>query len=308
MQVNLHLALVRDVPNRSGGLHTCVTRWTDRDMQTVVSCQISWRPYRCAALPRFHADVPNFCTFYRRHRQAGRSAFFFVGIAAPPARDDFPEIAVDVGRCRRAVFLSKAADAEGSLESTTTYGALRRCGVKSKDLGAGVPGLRRCAAGRPARAARPPQEGAGDPPPAPRPSAAEASRRDGRRIEASIPAASRMERNTTMIIGNFTYDQARDIYAGEIKTLTLQRSNVQFRSVTKTNPQEPDYRIVEEGAAGTVELGAAWKRTSKAGSEFLSVSLDDPALPKALSAALMSGQADTAILIWSRPAKGKQAN
>ena len=147
--------------------------------------------------------------------------------------------------------------------------------------------------------------GAGDPPPAPRPSAAEASRRDGRRIEASIPAASVHERNTTMIIGNFTYDRARDTYVGEIKTLTLQRGNVQFRSVKKSSEQEPDYRIVEEGAAGTVELGAAWKRTSKADREFLSVTLDDPALPAALSAALMAGQGDTAILIWSRPVKAK---
>ncbi|HEY1544966.1 MAG TPA: DUF736 domain-containing protein [Xanthobacteraceae bacterium] len=112
-----------------------------------------------------------------------------------------------------------------------------------------------------------------------------------------------------MIIGNFNYDQDRDIYIGEIKTLTLQRGNVQFRSVKKNGAQEPDYRIVEDGVAGTVELGAAWKRTSKAGSEFLSVTLDDPALPKALSAALMLGQADGAILIWSRPAKtsGKKA-
>ena len=110
-----------------------------------------------------------------------------------------------------------------------------------------------------------------------------------------------------MIIGNFTYDQARDTYAGEIKTLTLQRGNVQFRAVKKGNTNEPDYRIVEETATGTVELGAAWKKTSKAGSDFLSVNLDDPALPKALSAALMPGQNDGAILIWSRPAKVKKA-
>jgi uncharacterized protein (DUF736 family) len=113
-----------------------------------------------------------------------------------------------------------------------------------------------------------------------------------------------------MIIGNFTYDQTRDSYAGEIKTLTLQRSNVQFRSVKKTNPQEPDYRIVEDSESGMVELGAAWKRTSKSDREFLSVTLDDPALPRALSAALMAGEAATAILIWSRPAKtkGKKAD
>jgi uncharacterized protein (DUF736 family) len=110
-----------------------------------------------------------------------------------------------------------------------------------------------------------------------------------------------------MIIGNFTYDQARDAYTGEIKTLTLQRSNVQFRNVAKANPQAPDYRIVEESTAGVVELGAAWKRTSASDREFLSVTLDDPALPKKLSAALMPGQDDGAILIWSRPAKATKA-
>jgi uncharacterized protein (DUF736 family) len=111
-----------------------------------------------------------------------------------------------------------------------------------------------------------------------------------------------------MIIGNFTYDPKRDAYTGEIKTLTLQRSNVQIRAATNSGQQGPDYRIVEESAAGSVELGAAWKRTSKAGSEFLSITLDDPALPRALNAALMPGQNEAAILIWSRPAKAKKAD
>jgi uncharacterized protein (DUF736 family) len=108
-----------------------------------------------------------------------------------------------------------------------------------------------------------------------------------------------------MIIGNFTYDRDRDTYVGEIRTLTLQRGNVQFRSVKKNGEKEPDYRIVEEGAAGIVELGAAWKRTSKGGSAFLSVTLDDPALPKALRAALMPDEGEGAILIWSRRDKAE---
>jgi len=110
-----------------------------------------------------------------------------------------------------------------------------------------------------------------------------------------------------MIIGNFKHDPNRDTYTGEIKTLTLLRTNVQFRSVEKGGKKGPDYRIVEDGAAGTVELGAAWKRTSKADKEFLSVTLDDPALPRSLSAALVAGDAEhSAILIWSRPAKAKK--
>lgn len=104
-----------------------------------------------------------------------------------------------------------------------------------------------------------------------------------------------------MIIGNFTYDQTKDTYTGEIKTLTLHRSNVAFRPAKGKNGKGPHYRVIIDGAPAAVELGAAWKRTSKAGREFLSVSLDDPSLPRQLGAALMPAEDGTgAILIWSR--------
>ena len=107
-----------------------------------------------------------------------------------------------------------------------------------------------------------------------------------------------------MIIGNFTYNKAKDTYTGEIRTLTLHRSKVAFRPTQGKNGKGPDYRVIVEGAPGAVELGAAWKRTSEAGREFLSVSLDDPALSHPLSAALMPAEdGHGAILIWSRPAK-----
>jgi uncharacterized protein (DUF736 family) len=110
-----------------------------------------------------------------------------------------------------------------------------------------------------------------------------------------------------MIIGNFTYTEGKDIYAGEIKTLTLLRGKVAFRPVDTKSDKGPDYRVVVEGSA-TVELGAAWKRVSEAGREFLSVSLDDPALDHPLNAALMpSDDGKSAILIWSRPTK-REAN
>lgn len=110
-----------------------------------------------------------------------------------------------------------------------------------------------------------------------------------------------------MIIGNFKFDPKRDTFVGEIKTLTLLRGKVQLRSVNKTKEKEPDYRLVEDGPSGTVELGAAWKRTSKTSSEFFSVILDDPALPRPFNAALMpSEDGASAILIWSRqPRKEK---
>ena len=107
-----------------------------------------------------------------------------------------------------------------------------------------------------------------------------------------------------MIIGNFTYDKAKGTYIGEIKTLTLPRSSVVIRPTQSKNGKAPDYRVLAGGKTGALEIGAAWKRTSGAGREFLSVRLDDPALSHPLSAALMPADDGTgAILIWSRTSK-----
>lgn len=113
-----------------------------------------------------------------------------------------------------------------------------------------------------------------------------------------------------MIIGNFTYNKTKDTYAGDIHTLTLLRSKVAFRPTEAKTDKGPDYRVVFENGTGSVELGAAWKRTSEAGRDFLSVSIDDPALGSPLNAALMpSEDGKGAILIWSRATKREaQAN
>src|ERR1700722_14802421 len=99
-------------------------------------------------------------------------------------------------------------------------------------------------------------------------------------------SAQPQRKDITMIIGNFSYDADRNTYSGEITTLTLQRSNVQIRPTDKTGEREPDYRIVQERDGATVEFGAAWKRSSGAGRDFLSITLDDPALPASFNAAL----------------------
>ena len=106
-----------------------------------------------------------------------------------------------------------------------------------------------------------------------------------------------------MIIGNFSYDVDSDTYAGEITTLTLQRSNVELRPTGKTGDKEPDYRIVQECDGGITEFGAAWKRSSGNGRDFLSISLDDPALPASLNAALFPDKdvANAFNLVWNRP-------
>jgi uncharacterized protein (DUF736 family) len=111
-----------------------------------------------------------------------------------------------------------------------------------------------------------------------------------------------------MIIGNFKYDAKADTYAGDVTTLTFQRNNVELRPVKKSSDKEPDYRVVAQTSFGTVEFGAAWQRKSERGQEFLSVSIDDPALPGAMNAALFTDEdGKTAALVWNRPKRKTKA-
>jgi uncharacterized protein (DUF736 family) len=86
--------------------------------------------------------------------------------------------------------------------------------------------------------------------------------------------------------GNFT---------GAIKTLNLNVKTVQLRKVDKDNDKAPDFRIF----AGQTEFGAAWKKTSKDGRDYLSVKLDDPSFHGPIYASLVDAE-DGYSLIWSR--------
>ena len=55
------------------------------------------------------------------------------------------------------------------------------------------------------------------------------------------------------------------------------------------------------GAPHNTEFGAAWKKTSGAGREYLSVKLDDPSFPAPIFASLVAVEGgDGYALIWSR--------
>jgi uncharacterized protein (DUF736 family) len=94
-------------------------------------------------------------------------------------------------------------------------------------------------------------------------------------------------------IGTFT--QQDDGFHGTLRTLAL---DVKCRIVpiARANGNGPDYRVL----AGTVEIGAAWKRQSKAQTHYLSVKIDDPMLPAPLNARLISGEGGVMNLYWSR--------
>ncbi|HIE0422101.1 TPA: DUF736 domain-containing protein, partial [Pseudomonas aeruginosa] len=95
-------------------------------------------------------------------------------------------------------------------------------------------------------------------------------------------------------IGTFTAD--KDGFTGTLRTLTL---NVKVKLVPNDkgdSEKAPDFRV----QAASHDIGAAWKKTSEAGREYLSVTLDDPSFPAAVYARLIEGEDGTHDLIWSR--------
>jgi uncharacterized protein (DUF736 family) len=96
-------------------------------------------------------------------------------------------------------------------------------------------------------------------------------------------------------IGIFTKSESG--YAGSVRTLTV-NTKVRFVPAEKEKDNAPDYRVL----AGTAEIGAAWKKTSEAGRDYLSVKLDDPSFPAAIYASLVEteGDKESFSLIWAR--------
>ncbi|OYW83787.1 MAG: hypothetical protein B7Z20_12055 [Sphingobium sp. 32-64-5] len=96
-------------------------------------------------------------------------------------------------------------------------------------------------------------------------------------------------------IGTFTANSKGEI-AGVIKTLTL-NTKASFRAVEKEGEKSPDFRV----SAADMDIGAAWKKTSREGRGYISVKLDDPSFPAPIYATL--SETDTVgeyALIWSR--------
>jgi uncharacterized protein (DUF736 family) len=94
-------------------------------------------------------------------------------------------------------------------------------------------------------------------------------------------------------IGTFTKQD--DGFVGTLRTLTI-NVKAKFVPIAKDNDRGPDYRVL----AGAMEIGAAWKRQSKANKAYLSVRLEDPSFPAPLNARLVDGEDGNATLYWSR--------
>ena len=91
---------------------------------------------------------------------------------------------------------------------------------------------------------------------------------------------------------------------GRIHTLTLDREFTLVPAEPSDAENAPDYRI-HHGADDGPEIGAGWKRTGEKAGEYISLLIDDPALPQPIRANLFRDDDGGAAwsLHWTRPVK-----
>jgi uncharacterized protein (DUF736 family) len=114
---------------------------------------------------------------------------------------------------------------------------------------------------------------------------------------AMVAGLEHSKRSYTMSqIGSFT--RGNDgVYTGTIKTLAIDaKARLIPSDPASTSDKAPDLRVVVSG----VEIGAAWRRTSKENRTYHSVKLDDPSFTAPIYANLFEGDDGEYALIWSR--------
>lgn len=97
-------------------------------------------------------------------------------------------------------------------------------------------------------------------------------------------------------IGTFT--KSGEAYAGEIVTMGIQTKNVRILpDDASPNENAPSHRIF----VGRAEIGAAWRKRSTEGRNYLSLKLDDPSFTAPIFASLFDDEdGETYNLIWTR--------
>ena len=104
------------------------------------------------------------------------------------------------------------------------------------------------------------------------------------------------------LIGQFTSEN--DGFIGHLMTLTLHQDIIIVPAEPSDAENAPDYRI-HHGADDGPEIGAGWKRTGERAGEYISLLIDDPALPQPIRANLFRDDDGGAAwsLHWTRPVK-----
>lgn len=106
-------------------------------------------------------------------------------------------------------------------------------------------------------------------------------------------------------IGQFTAEG--DFYVGRVHTFTLYREITIVPAEPSEAENAPDFRV-HHGAADGPEIGAGWKEVGEKAGDYVSLLIDDPALPQPIRANLFqNGDHKTAwSLHWNRPPKRRE--
>jgi len=101
-------------------------------------------------------------------------------------------------------------------------------------------------------------------------------------------------------IGHFT--STPDGFHGRVRTLTLDLELCLVPAEKSDADNAPDYRIHLGSNDQGSEVGAAWKRTGGRAGAYVSLQIDDQALPHAISANLFRSAPDDPAhhLVWNR--------
>ncbi len=89
--------------------------------------------------------------------------------------------------------------------------------------------------------------------------------------------------------------QESGTFTGLFRTATVTAPIAVVPTSDRKSDKSPTHRVFARG----VRIGAAWARKSKAGRDYLSVQINDPALGQPINAALVSRD-DAHTLIWGR--------
>lgn len=97
-------------------------------------------------------------------------------------------------------------------------------------------------------------------------------------------------------IGTFTRDET-GTYTGTIRTLNI-AIKATIKPVSKVSEKSPDFLVVANGYI----TGAGWRKVARgeAGTEYVSLKLDDVSFSAAVYATLVQGDKGEHKLIWSR--------
>lgn len=107
-------------------------------------------------------------------------------------------------------------------------------------------------------------------------------------------------------IGHCT--RTKDGYHGQLKTLTLDADLTFVPAEPSDTENAPDYRIHIGSDDDALEVGAGWKRTGEKAGDYVSVLIDDPALPHPIHANLFHSVSEnnSYLLTWNRPPKRRE--